>query len=85
LYGSIAYLFHRKALSASREQFLKLVFGGLMVRTFGSIATVLLVLVAVPIREGAFVGSFLTVFVVATIIEIYRLHRGRRTFGKEVK
>jgi hypothetical protein len=83
LYGSVAYLFHRKALNASRKQFLKLVFGGLVIRMFVALAVVLAVLVAVPVREGAFTGSFLIVFVVTTIIEIHLLDRGRRA-SKEV-
>ncbi len=81
LYGSTAYLFNQRALGASHEQFLKIVLGGLVIRIFGFLAAVLVVLVTAPVREGVFVGSFLIVFAVATIFEIYRLDRGRRTSG----
>lgn len=83
-YGFAAYLFNRMALRASREQFLKLVLGGLVIRMFGALAVVVLVLVTIPVRDGLFVGSFLIVFVVATIFEIYRLDRGGRASGNEV-
>ncbi|HET6567368.1 MAG TPA: hypothetical protein VFG50_05340 [Rhodothermales bacterium] len=75
IYGALAYLINRYAMQAGRERFFQIVFGGIVVRMLAALGVLAFMLVAFRVRTGVLVGAFLTVFVVATILELRRFHR----------
>jgi len=76
LYGVSSLVAHRFALRANdRNQFLGIVFGGLLTRMALALLSVMLVISYVSVSVTAFIGSFFGVFVVSLIIEVLYLHR----------
>ncbi len=73
--AAASFLSYRLARSKPQGTFMVIVFGGMVARMFVVLALLALVIIFVPISQGAFVGAFFATFAVATIAEAIHLQR----------
>jgi hypothetical protein len=64
-----SYVLVRRAQGRDQSAFLRLVFGGLMVRMAAVVTAVLLLLLLTPVHPGGFVAGLLASFVAGTLFE----------------
>jgi hypothetical protein len=77
LYTAASMVLHRQAARLDDRRFLLVFLGGLIARMAAALILVVLVLAFVSVRELAFIGSFLIVFMMGLAAEVLRIHRGR--------
>ena len=49
--------------------------GGMLVRMLAALIAVVLILWLIPVEQVIFIGSFLGVFVIGMVVDVWRLHR----------
>jgi ABC-type multidrug transport system permease subunit len=74
-YGGFSYLTYRRALSAPKQRFQVIVWGGMLVRMFAALVLIALIVALAPVQPLAFVGAFFAVFVLSLALEVFLLHR----------
>lgn len=67
----------------SREQFMALFVGGMLVRMALALVVIALILLFARVPAGAFVGGFLVVLVAGMALEVAAAHQGVWTSGEE--
>lgn len=75
IYGALAYLVNRYAMRVGGARFFQIVIGGMVLRMLAALSILAIMLAVLEVRTGVLVGAFLTVFLVATILELRRFHR----------
>lgn len=75
LYSAASFIATWFALRQDQRLFMVIVVGGMMARMATALVVVVLVLLLLPVEPAIFIGSFLGVFIVGMIVEVWRLHR----------
>ena len=73
-YAAAGYLMSRKALD-SPKRFVHWVVGGTVARMVLALATVVVVIIVLPVQRTVFLATFLLIFFAALAAEITLLHR----------
>jgi hypothetical protein len=73
--AAAAYALYRTGRGRAQRAFLKIVFGGMVVRLLGATAAVGLVLLYLPVDRLAFAGGFLAAFAAGTAAEVLLIQR----------
>lgn len=75
LYYAASLWTHRRAMRSRRRRFMLVFLGGMAVRMTVVLASIVLIVVLLPVREHAFLGTFIVVFVCGVVLEVARLYR----------
>ena len=75
LYSAASLVATWFALRQDQRLFMVIVLGGVIVRMATALVIVVLILWLLPVEQVAFIGSFLGVFILGMIVEVWRLHR----------
>jgi hypothetical protein len=70
----LGYVFVERAFSLNNTMFLVLSFAGMALRFFLMIASIALFIIVAKVNAIAFVGSFLSVYVIGLAIEVMRIN-----------
>ena len=82
LYSAASFVATWFALRQDQRLFMVVVVGGMMARMATALVVVVLILLLLPVEPAVFIGSFLGVFIVGMIVEVWRLHRRLLTSNK---
>ncbi len=75
LYSAASFVATWFAMRQDQRLFMVIVLGGMMARMATALVVVVLILLLLPVEPPVFIGSFLGVFIVGMIVEVWRLHR----------
>ena len=75
LYSLASLVTNRVALRQEQGLFMMIVLGGMLVRMLAALIAVVLILWLIPVEQVIFIGSFLGVFVIGMVVDVWRLHR----------
>ncbi len=75
LYSLASLVTNRIALRQEQRLFMVIVLGGMVARMMAALLAVVLILWLVPVEQAVFVGSFLGVFIIGMMVEVWSLHR----------
>lgn len=81
VYGLASYAANRFAMRQNQRLFMLIVIGGMLVRMLVALALVALVLLALPVDQVSFIGSFFVVFVIGLIGEVWSVARHLTSVG----
>ncbi len=73
-YGLLSFLSLRRALRQEAASFFAVFIGGMVVRMMLILATLLAVLLLVPLRPGPVVLTFVGLLTLGMVVEVYVLH-----------
>ena len=75
IYILLSVISHRLALKKETQPFMLIVFGGMAIRLFVTVAAIALIFALVPVAKAVFLTAFLCIFLVGLVVEIWILHR----------
>ena len=75
LYSLASLVTNRIALRQDQRLFMVIALGGMLVRMMTALVVVVLILGLFPVDQVAFIGSFLGVFIIGMVVEVWSLHR----------
>ena len=75
LYSLASLVTNRIALRQEQHLFMVIVLGGMVVRMMAALLAVVLILWLLPVEQAVFIGSFLGVFIIGMVMEVWSLHR----------
>ena len=75
IYVLLVFLGLRVALRRKKHSFMNIIFGGMAIRLFLSVAAIAIVIALAPVDKAVFLTVFLGVFLIGLIVEVVLLHR----------